>query len=253
MVFSINSCTKMISGTKGDSGTISFQFNRDMDGSTVIFSVKKDIATDDTNAYITKMVTFPTTDAINAAGGGNPNNVIAVVLDPTDTVNLPIPNHEDDDECIPHYADFVWGLKVLKGTTYIETVVPVTGGSYPKFRMYYNINSAINITPPVATQTFYATTINVDVLTLQPAQVPQSTIILTMVSENGGTGKQTLAVPLIWGTVQSIYQYNTITLNWEQISNDTFDLSLVVISSTSYRQYTNNTPTIGSRQLTFNF
>lgn len=252
MIFSINASTYVISGTRGDSGTITFQFNRDMDGSTVIFVVKKDINTDDANAYITKTTTFPTTDAIIAAGGGNPNNTISIVFNPEDTIYLPIITCDDDEK--PHpYNDFIWGLKVMKDSTYIETVVPNSGAIYPKFRLYQNINSAISITPPIATTIFYATTISVDLLTLQPAQIPGSVITLTMASENGGSGKQTLDIPLIWGPVVTIWQKNTITNVWEQINISTFTHSVIVISGVTYNSYVNNTPTIGSRALQFTF
>lgn len=254
MLFTINSATHVISGTRGDSGTLTFQFNRDMDGATVVFVVKKDITTDDAEAYITKMVTFPTTDDIIAAGGGNPNNVVTVELAPSDTMNLPILYDEDDCETNSRnkYADYVWGLKVTKNGTYVETVIPTAGGIYPKFRLYYNINATLGPLPP-ATVTFYATTVNVDILTLQPGQVAGTPIVLTMASENGGTGKQTLNVPLVYGALATLYQYNTITSTWAEISTSTFTESPVTSSGISYRSYVHNGPTIASRQLTFNF
>jgi hypothetical protein len=249
MLFKLNSETLMISGTRGDSGTISFQFSRDMDGATVTFLVKKDITVDDVDAYITKMVTFPTTDEINAAGGGNPNNVVAIVLDPSDTANLPI---DDEEHEPPKYVDYVWGLKVCKDSTYVETVVPVSGGTYPKFRLYYNINICSGSVPK-ATATFYATTLNVDTLTLQPAQIAGTPITVTMATENSGTNKQRLYVPLLWGAVTSISQYNTVFNIWQDISVSTFDISLETINNTVYRTYTHNGPTIASRKLIFNF
>ena len=254
MIFSIDARTYIISGTRGDSGTITFQFNRDMDGATIIFVVKKNIETDDANAYITKTATFPTTDEIVAAGGGNPNNTISVVLMPEDTISLPLHTcDDDDDDKPPAYNDFIWGLKVMKDTTYIETVVPNTGACYPKFRLYRNINSAISIAPPPVKVTFYATTINVDILTLQLAQPPGSMIVITMASENGGAGKQTLAVPLLWGAATAVYQYDNITSTWIQIDLATFTLTQVVINSITYRNYANNLATIGSRPLKFIF
>lgn len=252
MVYTINATTYTISGTRGDTGTLSFQFNRDMDGATVTFVVKRDITTDDSEAYITKLVTFPSTNDITAAGGGNPNNTVAIVLEPADTINLPIPTTTDDCDTPCKYAEYVWGLKVTKGTTYVETVVPISGSCYPKFRMYYNINMTTSIVPP-ATIVFYATTINIDTLTLQAAQVPGTPIVITMASENGGAGKQTLNIPLLWGIVKLLYQYNTITSTWALIDKSSFDESIITVGSVSYRSYVYNGPTIGSRQLTFTF
>ena len=130
MIFTINQTTYNISGTKGDSGAFIFQFNRNMDGATACFIVKENITTDDDDAYITKSYTFPAASAVSGE-----NNTFVVSLFPADTLDIPIVTDQDP----PKYDDFVWGLRVHKGDIYGETVIPTTGGTYPKFRMYYNI------------------------------------------------------------------------------------------------------------------
>jgi len=131
MIFTIDQTTYAITGTKGDSGAFIFNFNKNMDGATACFVVKEKITTDDVDAYIEKSYTFPTS-AVEPSG----NNVFIVSLLPGDTLDIPIVTEQDP----PKYDDFVWGLRVYKGTTYAETVIPRTGGTYPKFRMYYNIS-----------------------------------------------------------------------------------------------------------------
>jgi len=131
MIFTIDQTTYAITGTKGDSGAFIFNFSRNMDGATACFIVKETITTTDADAYITKSFTFPEASAVSGD-----NNVFNVSLFPCDTLNIPIVTDQDP----PRYDDFIWGLRVYKGTTYAETVIPSTGGVYPKFRMYYNIS-----------------------------------------------------------------------------------------------------------------
>lgn len=131
MIFTIDSTTYAITGTKGDSGAFIFKFNRNMDGATACFIVKETITTADEDAYIEKSFEFP---ASSATSGDN--DTFNVNLFPCDTIDIPIVTEQDP----PKYDDFVWGLRVYKGTTYAETVIPKSGGTYPKFRMYYNIS-----------------------------------------------------------------------------------------------------------------
>lgn len=131
MIFTVNPITYTIAGTKGDSGVISFKFNRDMDGSTACFVVKEKITTPDDESYIHEEFTFPAT---SAASGDN--DTFLVTFSPETTIDIPIVTDQDP----PKYDDFIWGLKVYKGTTYAETAIPLSGGSYPKFRLYYNIS-----------------------------------------------------------------------------------------------------------------
>jgi len=131
MIFTIDASTYAIAGTKGDSGAFIFKFNKDMDGATACFVVKEQITTSDADAYITKSYTFPATSATSGD-----NDTFNVELLPGDTLDIPIVTEQDP----PKWDDFVWGLRVHKGTTYAETVIPKTGGTYPKFRIYYNIS-----------------------------------------------------------------------------------------------------------------
>lgn len=131
MIFTIDQTTYAITGTKGDSGAFIFHFNRNMDGATACFIVKEKITTDDNDAYIEKSFTFPAASAAIDA-----NDTFNVSIFPADTLDIPIVTEQDP----PKFEDFVWGLRVYKGTTYAETVIPRSGGTYPKFRMYYNIS-----------------------------------------------------------------------------------------------------------------
>ena len=132
MIFTIDPTTYAIQGTKGDSGAFTFIFNKNMNGATVCFIVKEKITTDDVDAYIEKSFTFPAASSVL----NTENNVFSVSLFPSDTLDIPIVTDQDP----PKYDDFIWGLRVYKGTSYAETLIPRTGGSYPKFRMYYNIS-----------------------------------------------------------------------------------------------------------------
>ena len=131
MLFTINPTTYVISGTKGDSGAFSFIFDKDMSDLTACFIVKETVSTADVDAYIHKEYTFPATSAVSGD-----NNVFVVNILPSDTIEIPIVTDQDP----PKYDDFVWGLKVYNANDYAETAIPSTGGTYPKFRMYYNIS-----------------------------------------------------------------------------------------------------------------
>lgn len=131
MLFTINPTTYVISGTKGDSGVFSFTFDRNMSELTACFIVKENILASDTDAYIHKEYTFPAASAVSGD-----NNLFIVNIFPSDTLEIPIVTDQDP----PKYDDFIWGLKVYKGIEYAETAIPSTGGTYPKFRMYYNIS-----------------------------------------------------------------------------------------------------------------
>ena len=102
-----------------------------MDGATACFIVKEKITTLDADEYIHKEFTFADTSA-----AVDSNDTFIVTLSPTDTLSIPIVTEQDP----PKYDDFIWGLKVYKDNTYAETVIPRSGGVYPKFRMYYNIS-----------------------------------------------------------------------------------------------------------------
>lgn len=129
MIYTIDPTTYTITGTKGDSGAFVFTFSKNMNGATACFIVKENITVADAAAFIEKSFTFPESSATSG------NNVFNVQLFPGDTLNIPIITDQDP----PKYDDFVWGLRVYKGDYYAETVIPHSGGIYPKFRMYYNI------------------------------------------------------------------------------------------------------------------
>lgn len=137
MLFSINNDTFAITGTRGDSGCIAFLFDQDMEGCTACFVVKEYVTTPDEDAYIHISKTF---SANLSTPPTSSDKLFEVVFTPEITQDIPIVT----EDCPPKYDEFIWGLKVTRASdNFAQTVVPTTGATYPKFKLYYDIEKNI--------------------------------------------------------------------------------------------------------------
>jgi hypothetical protein len=98
----------------------------------------------------------------------------------------------------------------------------------------------------------YATTATITTLTKQALQAHGNDIIVSLVGEDG-VNKQTVQITRVWGGIEIIQQYNTLSASWDDIDPATFTRTNIVINEVNYWQYVYNGSTIGSRQLKFKF
>ena len=130
-----------------------------------------------------------------------------------------------------------------KGTLYSTPLPPgATSGTWVSFTGVYPI---------------FATTVVITQLTKQPLQAHDSTITTTFIEEDG-VNKQTLQIPnAYWTPLTKVEQWNPLSQVWDTISSGLFTLTTNNIningSSISYRSYTWNDATIGTRQVRFTF
>jgi len=106
---------------------------------------------------------------------------------------------------------------------------------------------------------YYATTVSLTVLTKQSLTSMSSGYVQTDVVAEDGTNKQTVDFPDVWSTITGIQFYNTVSSTWEWINGSKANslLTFTVTSTThtvqgnvvNYSRYTNNSSTIGARQL----
>lgn len=101
----------------------------------------------------------------------------------------------------------------------------------------------------------FATTSSLTV-SKQPLAAHGSVLVLEMVAEDG-VNKQAFEVPLEWGTVSKLEQFNTLSGQYDVIPTGSFTLSAttnVIQSNTiNYRRYTHNGETIAARRVRVTF
>ena len=122
MTFKIDTETFRIQGRKGDSGVIKFIFNRNLSEFDVYFTVKASLDDADENALITKTFLKPF------------GSEIVVNLSPEDTSKFQL-----NCSKVRQFTDFFWGLKVVQGDFFAQTVVPSGSAMPPRFRVYQQI------------------------------------------------------------------------------------------------------------------
>lgn len=114
----------------------------------------------------------------------------------------------------------------------------------------------VPVTPYVSMLPFYATTLNIAILSKQPVQKHGSEITRMFVEEDG-LNKQSLELPLVWGDLIKVEQFNTFSGRWDTLSLSLFTVSTTVRYindvKTDYVLYTYNGSAIGERQLRFSF
>lgn len=106
---------------------------------------------------------------------------------------------------------------------------------------------------------YYATTSNITTLTMQPLSIMDAEYVeIDMVGESGGN-KQRFELPIMWSPITGIKFYNTISNTWDWIGGSKSN-SLATFTITdnirningidvSYKLWTHNGSTIGSRKL----
>lgn len=122
MTFKIDTETFQINGRKGDSGAFKFIFDRDISDFDVYFMVKANVNDRDDKALIKKTFLKPL------------GKEIVVNLFPEDTSRLRL-NYSQRRQ----FSDYYWGLKVIKGNFFAQTVIPSGSLTPPKFRIYPQI------------------------------------------------------------------------------------------------------------------
>ena len=108
----------------------------------------------------------------------------------------------------------------------------------------------------IGTYPVFGTTSNISVYTQQVLTVANTTIVFSMVSEDG-VNKQTFEIPDVWNAVGNLEQYNTLSGSWDDIDLSTFTETAVTKTIqgnvVNYRRYTHNGATVGARQLRVSF
>ena len=102
---------------------------------------------------------------------------------------------------------------------------------------------------------WYATSSSIGALTKQAlTSISSSYVQVTMVAEDG-VNKQKACFPVAWSAIAEVSQYNTLSGTWDAISTSTFTVTdtteTIQGNVISYKLWTYNGPTIGSRQLRF--
>lgn len=117
MPFTINEDSLLIRGRKGDSATFTFDFNQDMSDYKIDFFIKKNI--DSKETIIKKEYANPV------------EQVVSVTLTSEDTSKLSANGNT--------YQVFYWGLRVSKGTDYVQTIIPTEFNNPPMMYIYPEI------------------------------------------------------------------------------------------------------------------
>lgn len=114
MPFTIDEDSLLIRGRKGDTASFYFHFDEDISDCVVNFYIKQNITSN--TMVITKTYTNPTDSSI--------------------TVNLTTDDTSKLESNGANYKVYYWGLKVTKGTDYVETVVPKDFHNIPMMYIY---------------------------------------------------------------------------------------------------------------------
>lgn len=117
MPFTIEEDSLLIKGRKGDTASFTFNFNQDMSDYTVSFYVKRNINSPD--AIIEKEYANPTTSSV--------------------VVNLTSQDTEKLTSVANSYSTYCWGLKINRGTDFVQTVIPQEFKNPPMMYIYPEI------------------------------------------------------------------------------------------------------------------
>lgn len=117
MPFTIDEESLLIKGRKGDTATFNFDFNQDMSDYTIHFYVKKNI--NSTELVIDKKCEKPV----------DPLVVIKLTADDTGKLSANGVN----------YNTYYWGVRISKGTDFVQTIIPQEFGNPPMMYIYPEI------------------------------------------------------------------------------------------------------------------
>lgn len=117
MPFTIDEDSLLIKGRKGDTASFTFNFNQDMSDYTVYFYVKK---------------TINSTECIIEKEYKNPS-------DTSVTVNLTTEDSEKLSALANSYNTYYWGLKIVNGTEFAQTLIPQDFKNPPMMYIYPEI------------------------------------------------------------------------------------------------------------------
>lgn len=100
-----------------------------------------------------------------------------------------------------------------------------------------------------------ATSVKIATTTKQTLQAHGTDIIVDLAGEDSSGNKQTVEIPQAWGTITKLYQYNTLSNNWDAINLTLFKKTETTLqinsNSVPYFTYTNVGSQIGRRKLKF--
>lgn len=103
---------------------------------------------------------------------------------------------------------------------------------------------------------FYSTTVSIATMTKQALAAMGSVIVTNLVAESG-SDKQSFEIPVAWGSLSVLEQYNTLSNQYDAIDVSSFTVSSIVknINGTNinYNKYTHNGLFIGARTLRLTF
>jgi len=152
---------------------------------------------------------------------------------------------------------------VLIGTQNWTSRISYDAGVQPKGSKGTNFN-----TPLVAGNTStvtrsitgvypcFSSVVTIDTLTKLALQAHGAVLTVTMLEEDG-VNKQKIEIPLVYGTISKMEQFNTLSGTWDEIDKLTFTVSATTRnihgSVIDYNTIAHNGSNIGTRQLRFTF
>jgi hypothetical protein len=155
MIFQVDTTTLTIIGTKTDSGLISFRLNcsalsNNFEGYTCCFVVKKNLTDPDSAVILEKEFTFGAAPYENI-----PNNLFGIQINPEDLADLDLVQYFEKEN--QKFVDFIWSLKIYKGSKYCETLIPSSANptAYPKFRLIVPISNNYYTSQPLSGNELY--------------------------------------------------------------------------------------------------
>ena len=117
MPFTIDEDTLLIKGRRGDTASFTFNFNQDISAYTVKFYIKKNLNKE--TSVIEKDYENPQSQAVT------------VSLTASDTEKLTSqPNS---------YSTYYWGLKIMNGNNFVQTIIPKEFKTAPLMYVYPEI------------------------------------------------------------------------------------------------------------------
>lgn len=116
MPFKIEKDSLLIKGRKGDTASLSFDFNQDISDYTIHFYISKKV--DFSDVIIEKTYAYPA------------EKIITVKLTTEDTEKL---------SSSINYGTYYWGLKITKGTDFAKTLIPQEFENPPMMYVYPKI------------------------------------------------------------------------------------------------------------------
>ena len=114
MPFTIDEDSLLIKGRQGDTAAFTFNFSQDISDCTIHFYVKKNM--DSTEVILDKKYANPTSSSVT------------IMLTTEDTGKL--------TAIANAYSTYYWGLKICKGPTFAQTIIPQEFNNPPMMYFY---------------------------------------------------------------------------------------------------------------------